>query len=104
MKFVKGQSGNPNGRPKHLMPDGRSVAEAAREYGPDALAGLAAIAKDAGAPAAARVAAWNGLLDRGFGKPTQPVSGDDDGDPIRTDLDLSGLPVEVLRALAKVCA
>lgn len=104
MTFAKGQSGNPNGRPKHRLPDGRTLSEAARDYAPEALLTLANIAKDDSAPTAARVSAASALLDRGFGKPTQPISGDDEGDPIRTDLDLSGLPVEVLRALAKVCA
>jgi hypothetical protein len=35
------------------------------------------------APSAARVAAVNSLLDRGWGKATQPISGDDDAPPIQ---------------------
>jgi len=35
------------------------------------------------APPAARVSAASALLDRGWGKPTQPVAGDDEFDPIR---------------------
>jgi hypothetical protein len=35
------------------------------------------------APPAARVAAANSLLDRGWGKPTQIVQGDEDGGPIQ---------------------
>jgi hypothetical protein len=104
MTFVKGQSGNPNGRPKHLMPDGRSVSEAAREFSPKAFKALCEVCEDGKAPASARVSAAATLLDRGFGRPTQPISGDDDSAPIRTEVDLSGLPDDVLRALAKVCA
>ena len=35
------------------------------------------------APAAARVQAAQALLDRGWGKPTQPIAGDDEFDPIK---------------------
>lgn len=35
------------------------------------------------APAAARVQAAQALLDRGWGKATQPISGDDEGDEIK---------------------
>jgi len=38
------------------------------------------------APAAARVSAASVLLDRGWGKPTQPISGDDESDPIRFEV------------------
>jgi hypothetical protein len=39
---------------------------------------------------AARVAAAQALLDRGWGKPTQPVSGDDEAEPIR--MIITGVP------------
>jgi hypothetical protein len=42
---------------------------------------LAGIAKD-GTNEGARVAAAVALLDRGWGKPTQPVKSDEDGGPI----------------------
>jgi len=35
------------------------------------------------APAPARVSAAQALLDRGWGKPTQPIAGDDEADPIK---------------------
>jgi hypothetical protein len=35
-------------------------------------------------PEAARISACTALLDRGWGKPTQPIAGDDEGDAIRT--------------------
>lgn len=104
MTFKKGQSGNPNGRPKHLMPDGRTVAEAARDFGPRALEVLIEVAEDKTAPASARAGAASTLIERGFGKATQPISGDPDGAPIQseTKFDLTGLPLEVQRQIAKV--
>ena len=39
--------------------------------------------KDKGASKQARVNAANALLDRGWGKPTQPLSGDDDAPAIQ---------------------
>ncbi|WP_458438733.1 portal protein [Methylorubrum extorquens] len=66
MAFQPGQSGNPGGRPKAA---GR-VRDAAREHTEAALAVLVQIAT-AGESEAARVAAANAILDRGYGKPTQ---------------------------------
>lgn len=59
-----------------------SVKEAARKYTDEALLTLAEIMRDEEQPAAARVAASNSLLDRGHGKPTQPVDGDGEGGAI----------------------
>jgi hypothetical protein len=68
--FQKGTSGNPGGRPKVIG----DVQELARERSPAAINTLAAIMDDTNAPPAARVAAANSLLDRGYGKPTQPIA------------------------------
>lgn len=69
MPFVKGQSGNPGGRPKAVMPDGRTLAEAAREHSPEALRVLVEALSD---PDTALAAAKE-ILDRGFGRPAQAV-------------------------------
>src|SRR5215510_16343942 len=68
--FQKGVSGNPGGRPKVLG----DVQELARQQSPEAINTLAAIMQNDKAPPAARVAAANSLLDRGYGKPAQPIS------------------------------
>lgn len=68
--FPKGISGNPGGRPKVLG----EVQELARQKSPKAINTLSNIMHDEKAPPAARVAAANALLDRGYGKPTQQIS------------------------------
>ena len=50
------------------------VQELARQQSPEAINTLAAIMQDDKARPAARVGAANSLLDRGYGKPTQPIS------------------------------
>jgi hypothetical protein len=67
MPFVKGQSGNPGGRPKVVG----EVQELARSHTADAVTTLAEIMRDTAAAPAARVAAANALLDRGYWKPLQ---------------------------------
>ncbi len=48
------------------------IREHAQQYTIEALEGLALIARNSTSDAA-RVSAWNALLDRGYGKPTQAV-------------------------------
>lgn len=76
MAFVKGQSGNPGGRAKLKLPDGKTLNELAREYTLPAVQALVRIMQDETAPPAAVVAAAAGLLDRGWGRPTQMIAGD----------------------------
>jgi hypothetical protein len=64
------------------------IRSLARSHGPAALKVLAGIMNQKDAPPAARVQAASALLDRGWGKPTQPISGDDDMPALVTRIEL----------------
>jgi hypothetical protein len=68
------------------------IRSLARGHTETALNVLAGIMNETTAPHAARVSAANSLLDRGWGKPTQPIAGDDDAAPIKfTKIELIGV-------------
>ena len=79
-QFAPGQSGNPGGRPKGTA----EVRELARKHTEAAIKKLAAIMTK-GQSEQAQIMAASLLLDRGWGKPTQPISGDDEQPPIKID-------------------
>src|SRR5882762_744070 len=79
MKFPKGKSGNPGGRPKVLG----EVQELARQYAPAAVVELARLALKA-KNETARIAAIRELLDRGYGRTRQSVEvSAPDGNPLQ---------------------
>jgi hypothetical protein len=69
MTFKPGLSGNPGGRPK-VVGELRSLA---REHTKAALEALVEIVGSKKAPPAARVAAANAILDRGYGRPETKI-------------------------------
>ena len=75
--FKKGVSPNPGGKPKELA----GLREKIRGHGDELVDYLLDLARNAETENT-RVAAIRELLDRGFGKPTQPVDGDGEGGPI----------------------
>ncbi len=75
--FARGVSGNPGGRPRVVA----ELRELARQHAPAAIAELARLALRARSEAA-RIAAIRELLDRGYGKVTQPIEGEFRGPPI----------------------
>jgi hypothetical protein len=76
-RFVKGQSGNPGGRPKAAL----DIQTLARQHTPDAIAALVA----ALASPKERVSAAVALLDRGWGRPTAFIAGDSSAAPLAID-------------------
>jgi hypothetical protein len=72
-RWAKGQSGNPGGRPK----EAQEVKELARQYTGEAILKLADWMRSDNAKAS--VAACNVLLDRGWGKAIQAITGEDGG-------------------------
>lgn len=59
------------------------IKSLARSHTEKAINVLVGIMEQADAPPAARVAAVNSLLDRGWGKAAQPIDGDGDGGPVK---------------------
>lgn len=72
-RFAKGASGNPGGRPK----DSERVRELAQAHTDAAIAVLVKWMRSANGKIA--VSAATAILDRGWGKATQPITGKDGG-------------------------
>ena len=73
-------AGRPAGSPNKAT---GSLRDKARGYTDQALEALFQIALG-GESEAARVSAANAILDRGYGKPSQVLAGDEEGGPIAT--------------------
>ena len=97
MTFAKGQSGNPGGRSAGLT----HLRELAREKTELALSVLSEVA-ERGESESARVAAAVHLLDRGWGKPAQAITGEDGEGPVQVAVILSD--IDRAKALAALVA
>ena len=70
--WVKGKSGNPGGRPKGIL----EIQRLARDKCPEAIKLALSIMRNKKADDRARIEAAKVILDRGMGKPSQPVEVD----------------------------
>lgn len=71
------------GRPKGALNKAtKDIKELARAHGPEVIEGFWRLFKEADSDAA-KIAAGRELLDRAYGKATQPLSGDDDAPAIK---------------------
>jgi hypothetical protein len=70
-----------------------SIRDIARQYTDKAIDALVKVLDAPSEPAAARVAAANAILDRGYGKATTVIAGDDEGGPVKvaTRIELVGV-------------
>ena len=84
--FQPGNSANPGGRPK-LPEDVKHVRELARQYTNSAIETLARVMAT-GSPNA-QVSAAQALIDRGWGKPEQPITGVEDGPAIMQRVEIT---------------
>jgi hypothetical protein len=69
--FIKGQSGNPAGRPKKYVSDA-DVRRLCQREGQASIDALVRVRDDPKSPASAVIQAASTLLDRGYGKVTMP--------------------------------
>lgn len=78
--------GRQKGTPNKI---GREVREIAQKFGPESIRGLIAIAQDKDEPTAARVSAYKEVLDRGYGKAAQPVTGEGGEGPVAASVEVT---------------
>src|SRR3954452_10100940 len=95
-RWAPGACPNPGGRPKAIA----DVRELARQHTATAIAKLATIAEN-GKTEMACIAAATALLDRGWGRPTQPIAGDDDMPPIAVSVEDRDRQIAERRAEAR---
>ncbi len=81
MTFRPGESGNPGGRPRAVA----AIRDLVQAKGPDLVERLMTMALADETEDRVRIEAIKVLLDRGYGRPPQPITGEDEmtGEPRR---------------------
>lgn len=97
MAFKKGQSGNPGGRAKIKLPDGRTLTDLAREHTVEAVETLVDVMRN-GDTSSARVAAADKILNRGWGAAPQTITITEEPSAI----DLAKLSDEQIEVIATI--
>src|SRR4030088_2714237 len=87
-KWLPGKSPNPGGRPAVVA----DIRDLARQHSGTAVNTLVHIAEN-GKQESARVAAASALLDRGWGRPTQPIAGDGHMPPVGLTVEDKGAEI-----------
>ena len=77
------------------------VKKLAEQFGPEAIEGLIEIARN-GVSERGRIAAYQTLLDRGFGRPVQPIAGKTEDEDLFPLLDGTVDPIDAARAYQKL--
>ena len=98
MPFEKGKSGNPGGRAKVKLADGRTLTDLAREHTEEALKVLVTVMRNGSEPGSTRAAAADKVLTRGWGQAPQTIALTDERQPV----DLSNMTDEQLEALETI--
>ena len=93
-RWAPGQSGNPGGRPGGVA----AVRELARNHTAEAIECLLKEMRK-GDTSHARIAAANALLDRGWGRPTQPLAGDAEEPPVEIRMTRAELAEQARRRI-----
>lgn len=98
MPFEKGKSGNAGGRPKETEERLR-VRQVAQKHTTESINALLRVMRSKKSPESSVVAAATAILDRGWGKPSQPVTGADD-----TPLIPDSAPQWIIQPIATLAA
>ena len=103
--FLKGQSGNPSGKPKLKFDDGKggqiSAGDLFRRNAAEVHERLLAVIRDASTPAPALISAIKEYHDRAYGRPPQAVAITATRDE-SLDLNMAALSDDQLRAIALI--
>lgn len=86
----KKTGGRLKGSPNKVAAEIKALAQ---KHGPEMIEGLLAMARDENTPHAARIAAQREVLDRGFGKPAQAITGEGGEGPVEQIIQvITGVP------------